>query len=272
MARTLDLPDAARHRRQSPRPTPRRWHRHHPPRRHRQLRQRRMALARRCPRSRHESPVADRRRHRVGRPRDGHRIPKRVNRMELQDFLDHVSRGAVIEGGSEAHKFMHGAAQEALRTVAELNSGYRTPDEVRALLARLTGKPVAESVVAFPPFYSEFGKNLTLGQDIFINLGCRFQDTGGITIGDGTLIGHGSTLTTLDHAIDPDRRADMVPAPVVIGRKVWLGAGVAGVPRVNIGDGAIVGAGAVVTRDVAANSIVAGVPAKLIRATGFDAA
>src|SRR4051794_24843088 len=184
--------------------------------------------------------------------------------MELQNFLDHVNRGVLIQGGSEAHQFMHGAAQEALRTVAELNTGYRTPDEVRALLARLTGKPVAESVV-FPPFYSEFGKNLTLGEDIFINLGCRFQDTAGITIG------HGSTLTTLDHAIDPDRRADMVPAPVVIGRKVWVGAGVTVVPGVTIGDGAIVGAGAVVTKDVPPNAIVAGVPAKLIRMTGFDA-
>jgi hypothetical protein len=126
--------------------------------------------------------------------------------MELQDFLDHVNRGAPIEGGSEQHAFMHGAAQEALRTVAELNTGYRTPEEVRALLTRLTGRTVDESVVVFPPFYSEFGKNLTLGKDVFINLGCRFQDTGGITIGDGSLIGHGSTLTTLDHAIDPDRR------------------------------------------------------------------
>jgi acetyltransferase-like isoleucine patch superfamily enzyme len=191
--------------------------------------------------------------------------------MELQDFLDHVSRGAIIEGGSEAHQFMHGAAQEALRVIAELNNGYRTPEEVRALLARLTGKPVAESVVAFPPFYSEFGKNLTLGRDVFINIGCRFQDTGGITIGDGTLIGHGSTLTTLNHAIDPNRRADMAPAPIVIGRKVWLGAGVTVVPGVTISDGAIVAAGAVVTKDVPANAIVAGVPAKLLRMTGFDA-
>jgi len=78
--------------------------------------------------------------------------------MELRDFLDHVSRGAVIEGGSEAHKFMHGAAQEALRTVAELNSGYRTPDEVRALLARLTGKPVAESVVLSHPSTASSGR------------------------------------------------------------------------------------------------------------------
>jgi acetyltransferase-like isoleucine patch superfamily enzyme len=191
--------------------------------------------------------------------------------MELQDFMDHMNRGALIEGGSEAHEFMHAAAQEALRIVGDLNTGYRTPEEVRDLLARLTGKPVDESVAIFPPFYSEFGKNLTLGKNVFINIGCRFQDTGGITIGDDSLIGHGSTLTTLDHGIDPDRRADMVPAPVVIGRKVWLGAGVTVVPRVTIGDGAIVGAGAVVTKDVPTNAIVAGVPAKLIRMTGFDA-
>jgi len=191
--------------------------------------------------------------------------------MELQDFLDHVNSGALIEGGSEHHRFMHDAAQDALRLGAELNTGYRTADEIRTLMSRLTGRPVHESVTVFPPFYSEFGKNLVLGRDVFINLGCRFQDTGGITIGDGALIGHGSTLTTLNHSVDPERRADMTPAPIVIGRKVWLGAAVTVVPGVTIGDGAIVGAGAVVTRDVPANAIVAGVPARLIRATGFEA-
>jgi acetyltransferase-like isoleucine patch superfamily enzyme len=191
--------------------------------------------------------------------------------MELSDFLAHVDSGAPIEGGSEQHRFMHDAAQEAFRVTAQINNGYRTPAEVRALLAELTGKPIDDSVVVFPPFHSEFGKNLTLGPGVFINLGCRFQDTGGITIGDGTLIGHGSTLTTLNHHVDPDRRAEMVPASIRIGRKVWLGAAVTVVPGVTIGDGAIVGAGAVVTRDVPANAIVAGVPAKLIRMTGFDA-
>jgi acetyltransferase-like isoleucine patch superfamily enzyme len=189
--------------------------------------------------------------------------------VELQDFLDHVDRRAPIEGGSEHHRFMHDAAQDAFRTTAELNSGYRTPDEVRALMSRLTGRPVDASVTVFPPFHSEFGKNLVLGKDVFINLGCRFQDTGGITIGDGTLIGHGSTLTTLNHAIDPDRRADMMPAPILIGRQVWLGAAVTVVPGVTIGDGAVVGAGAVVTRDVPPHAVVAGVPAKLVRTTGF---
>jgi acetyltransferase-like isoleucine patch superfamily enzyme len=191
--------------------------------------------------------------------------------MELQDFLEHVDRGGRIDGGSEAHRFMLHASQEALRVAAELNTGYRTPEEVRQLLSRLTGKPVDESVVVFPPFYTEFGKNLTLGKNVFINIGCSFQDTGGITIGDGTLIGHGSTLTTLDHAFDPHRRADMIPAPIRIGSKVWLGANVTVVPGITIGDGAIVGAGAVVTEDVPANAIVAGVPARLLRMTGFDA-
>ena len=192
--------------------------------------------------------------------------------MELQDFLAHVDGGNLIVVGSEHHRFMHDAAQEAFRLTTELNSTYRTPEQVRDIVSRLTGTEVDESVTVFPPFHSEFGKNLHLGKDVFINLGCRFQDTGGITIGDGTLIGHGSTLTTLNHAIDPARRADMRPAPVVIGRHVWLGAGVTVVPGVTIGDGAVVGAGSVVTKDVAADTIVAGVPARLIRATGYDTA
>lgn len=189
--------------------------------------------------------------------------------MDLNDFLAHVRRGELIESGSELHQFMIAASEEALRITAELNSAYRSSDEVRALLSRLTGGPVDESVTVFPPFYSEFGRNITLGKRVFINMGCRFQDTGGITIGDDSLIGHGCTLTTLNHSMDPDRRGDMVPAPIIIGRKVWFGASVTVVPGVTIGDGAVIGAGSVVTRDVQPDMIVAGVPARPIRPTGF---
>jgi acetyltransferase-like isoleucine patch superfamily enzyme len=191
--------------------------------------------------------------------------------MDLQEFLAHLDAGNTIRGGSEHHRFMHDAAQEAFGITAEVNSRHHDPAELRVLLERLTGRPVPESVTVFPPFHTEFGKNLHLGRDVFVNLGCRFQDTGGITIGDGTLIGHGVTLTTLDHARDPERRADMEPAPIVIGRKAWLGASVTVVPGVTIGDGAIVGAGSVVTKDVPADTIVAGVPARPIRPTGFHA-
>jgi acetyltransferase-like isoleucine patch superfamily enzyme len=192
-----------------------------------------------------------------------------VTPVDLQEFLAHVDGGNLVVGGSEHHRFMHEAAQEAFRLTAELNSTYRTPEQVRDIMSRLTGREVDVSVAVFPPFHTEFGKNLHLGKDVFINLGCRFQDTGGITIGDGTLIGHGSTLTTLNHSVDPERRGDMLPAPIVIGRKVWLGAAVTVVPGVTIGDGAVIGAGSVVTKDVAADTIVAGVPARPVRATGY---
>ena len=104
--------------------------------------------------------------------------------LQLQDFLAHVDSGAAIEGGSEQHRFMHDAAQEAFRITARINNEHRAPEEVRTLLSELTGKPIDDSVTVFPPFHTEFGKNLTLGRGVFINLGCRFQDTGGITIGD----------------------------------------------------------------------------------------
>ena len=181
--------------------------------------------------------------------------------MDLHEFLDYVNRGEPIEGGSQLHGFMHGAGQEALRIVAEINSGYRTPDEVRALLADSPDVPSTTPSPSSRRSTASSARTSPSARDVFINMGCRFQDTGGITIGDGTLIGHGCTLTTLNHSMDPDRRADMIPAPVVLGRKVWLGASVTVVPGVTIGDGAVIGAGAVVTKDVPANAIVAGVPA-----------
>lgn len=183
----------------------------------------------------------------------------------LADLLGHVATGATLEAGSPLHEVMHGAAQHALRVTAELNTGYHDADDVRRLLGELTGRDIDPTVTLFPPFHCEFGRNLHLGARVFINMGCRFQDTGGITIGDDTLIGHGTTLTTLDHAADPARRGDMIPRPVTVGSKVWIGASVTVVPGVTIGDGAIVAAGAVVTRDVPAGAVVAGVPARVLR-------
>lgn len=88
---------------------------------------------------------------------------------------------------------------------------------------------------------------------------------GGITIGDGTQIGHNVVLATLNHNEDPARRNETIPAPIIIGKNVWIGANATVVPGVTIGDGAIVAAGAVVTKDVPSDTIVGGVPAKVLR-------
>lgn len=185
--------------------------------------------------------------------------------MDLNEFLEHLNSGEKVQGGSEVHQFMHGVSQEALRITAEINTGYHTPEELRTLFSRLIGRPVDESFGMFPPFYTDCGKNIHIGKNVFFNMGCKFQDQGGIFIGDGALIGHNVVLATLNHAQSPSDRASMIPAPIHIGKNVWIGANATVLPGVTIGDGAIVAAGAVVAKDVPENTIVGGVPARIIR-------
>lgn len=185
--------------------------------------------------------------------------------MELEEFLNELNSGNVVQGGSEVHQFMHGVSQETLRITAEINGSYHEPAQLRALFSQLIGKPVDESFGLFPPFYTDCGKNIHIGKNVFINMGCKFQDQGGIFIGDGALIGHNVVLATLNHAASPKDRGSMIPAPIRIGKNVWVGANAVILPGVTIGDGAIVAAGAVVNRDVPENTVVGGVPAKVIR-------
>ena len=91
-------------------------------------------------------------------------------------------------------------------------------------MSELTGSVVDETFGMFPPFYTDCGKNIHIGKNVFINSGCQFQDQGGIYIDDGALIGHRVVLATLNHEIDPDKRADLLPAPIYIGKNVWIGA------------------------------------------------
>lgn len=188
--------------------------------------------------------------------------------MDLQDLLDALNAGETITGGSPLHEVMHRVSQDALRVTAELNGGYQEPERVRALLAELTGSPIADTVAVFPPLYSDFGKNIQLGERVFINSGCRFQDQGGVTIGDDCLIGHNTVFASLNHDLDPARRADMIPAPIVVGRNVWIGSNSTILSGVTIGENAVVAAASVVTKDVPANSVVAGSPARVVRTIG----
>lgn len=184
---------------------------------------------------------------------------------ELQELLTALDAGQTITGDSPLHKVMHRISQSALRITGELNSGYHEPDEVRELLGRLIGKHIDESVTVFPPFHSDFGANITLGRGIFINSGCKFQDQGGVRIGDNSLIGHNTLLATLNHDLAPERRADMHPAPITIGANVWIGSNSTILPGVRIGDDAVVAAASVVTKDVPPGAVVVGSPARVVR-------
>ncbi len=155
--------------------------------------------------------------------------------------------------------------QEAIRITMELNQQYHTPEEIREIMSRLIGKSIDNTFRMFPPFYTDFGKNITIGKDVFINSGCHFQDQGGIEIGDGSLIGHNVVLATINHDLHPSQNRKMHYAPIKIGAHVWIGSNATILQGVSIGDWATVAAGAVVTKDVPPLTVVGGVPAKVLK-------
>ena len=161
--------------------------------------------------------------------------------MDLKELLEHFNNGDTIGEDWAVIEQMRFHSREARKITLEINTKYHEPDELAALFSELIGEPVGENFGLFPPFYTDFGKNIHIGNQVFINADCKFQDQGGIYIDDGALIGHG-----------------------VVGKRVWIGANATVLPGVTIGDNAVVAAGAVVTKDVPADTIVGGVPAKQI--------
>lgn len=155
--------------------------------------------------------------------------------------------------------------EKTRKLIAELNTGYHTPDEIRSLLERIWGQPLDSSVRMFPPFYTAFGKLTRVGKEVFVNFGCTFLDQGGITLEDGVFIGPEAKVITENHPEEPALRHTLSVKPVNIRRNAWIGAGAVILPGVTVGENAIVAAGAVVTKDVPDNTIVAGVPAKILR-------
>lgn len=165
----------------------------------------------------------------------------------------------------ERSAFADSLYQEAIRIGMEMNTQYHTPEELREIMSRLTGKEIDDSFRLFPPFYTDFGKNMTIGKDVFINSGCHFQDQGGITIGDSTLIGHNVVLATINHDLVPTNDRKNHYAPINIGDHVWIGSNATVLAGVSIGDWSVIAAGAVVTKNVPPYTVVGGVPAKILK-------
>ncbi|WP_217246924.1 DapH/DapD/GlmU-related protein [Streptomyces sp. AC602_WCS936] len=137
------------------------------------------------------------------------------------------------------------------------------------LLAVVFGGPLPESVTIYPPFFTEYGLGTKFGTNVFVNQGCTFMDHGGISIGDNVMIAPKVSLITGGHPLPlAERRAYVTSAPIVIEDDVWIGAAAVVTQGVTIGAGAVVAAGAVVTGDVPAGTLVAGVPARVVK--GID--
>ena len=189
--------------------------------------------------------------------------------MSDKEFIRIMNTGEKAISKSEVGLKMHLMTQEAMKITNLMNNKYLPPAELRRYMSVLIGQEVDEGFGLFPPFFTDCGKNIHLGKNVFINSGCHFQDQGGIYIGDGTFIGHNVILATLNHDLNPNSRADMWPKPIHLGKKVWIGSGAIVLPGVSIGDNSVIAAGSVVTKNVPENSVYGGNPAKFIKKIEF---
>lgn len=162
---------------------------------------------------------------------------------------------------------MSANVKRAMALTAALNRlTYNEADQVRALFSELIGKPVDESFMLIPPFYTTGGLEITVGRNVFVNQNCTFYDLGGLDIGDDVLIGPNVSIITSSHPIEPSRRRDgVIAAPIVIQRNVWIAAGATIIGGVTVGENSVVAAGSVVTKDVPPDTLVGGNPASVIR-------
>jgi len=163
----------------------------------------------------------------------------------------------------EYYKIAEGV-QRTMALSQRLNTA-TDPDQVRLFLGEITGTAIDPSTTLFTPFYTNLGAFTTIGKNVFINHACSFLDLGGITIEDNVLIGPRVNLVTESHPLDPGDRKALLTKPVTIKSGAWIGAAATILPGVTIGENAVVAAGSVVSKDVPANTVVAGVPAKIVK-------
>lgn len=139
--------------------------------------------------------------------------------------------------------------------------------ESRALIIdSLFGKKGRNCLVT-SPFYCDYGKFIEVGDNFFCNYNCTILDGGKVTFGNDVQIGPNCTFVTPSHPLDPEQRLDGLEIflPIEVGHNVWFGAGVTVLGGVTIGDNTVIAAGSVVTRDIPANCLAAGVPCRVLR-------
>lgn len=183
----------------------------------------------------------------------------------MNDIFERDLHGEMVSPNDAGYEELIADIFATMRTATEMNTGYRTPEEVHEYMKHILGKPLDESATVLPSLYIDYGKPVTIGKRCFIQQCCTFFGRGGISIGNDVFIGPKVNLITINHDPDPENRSATCGRPIVIEDKVWIGINATILPGVRIGYGAIIGAGSVVTKDVPAMTVVAGNPARMIK-------
>jgi acetyltransferase-like isoleucine patch superfamily enzyme len=180
------------------------------------------------------------------------------------DIFERFLAGEAIPMDDPQYSNVREAVHETFQILNKLNATAHT-DDVRKLLSKVIDQEIDSSTSVFPPFYTNYGKNITLGKGVFINHACSFLDLGGITIEDDVMIAPRVNITSENHPVEVSKRKTLVPGKVTIKKNAWIGAGASILPGVTIGKNSVVAAGAVVSKDVPDNTVVGGIPAKTIK-------
>jgi acetyltransferase-like isoleucine patch superfamily enzyme len=191
-------------------------------------------------------------------------MPDQFNVTEQTNIFNRLRSGELVRLTDPEFTKVNEVVRRTMQLSADLNSA-TDKDQARQILSEITGIEIDASTTVFIPFYTNFGRFTSIGKNVFINHACSFLDLGGITIEDDVLIGPRVNLVTENHPADPAERRSLITKPIVIKRNAWIGANATILPGVTIGENAIIAAGAVVSKDVPANTIVGGIPAKFIK-------
>ncbi|MBC1476000.1 sugar O-acetyltransferase [Listeria grandensis] len=184
--------------------------------------------------------------------------------MEESTLLEKISNRTILEN-DPLFAEIHHIVKENKENVWRLNTSYLSEKERNDVVSDIIGKPVDPTFSVNLPLYTDFGRHLYIGKHVFINCNVMLTDLGGIYLEDHVLIGPGATILSVNHPVDPAIRRGLQLKSVRIKKNAWIGAGATILPGVTVGENAVVAANATVTKDVPDNTIVAGIPAKVIR-------
>jgi len=184
--------------------------------------------------------------------------------MQVKDIFERLSNGETISSNDPDAYKMREASFATKKLLVQMNNATE-PEAIRSFLSQITGTEIDESVTVFTPLHINYGKHTKIGKNVFINFDCVFLDLGGITIEDNVLIAPKVSLLTEGHPTSIEDRHSLIPKPIHIKKNDWIGANATILQGVTIGENAIVEAGSVVSKDVPDNTIVGGIPAKIIK-------
>ena len=187
-----------------------------------------------------------------------------VSDQHRKDIFEQLRDGEIIASNNPESYKLREASFATKKLLVKLNNSF-DPAEIKKLLSQIIGSEIDESVAVFTPLYINYGKHTKIGKNVFINFDCVFLDLGGITIEDNVLIAPKVSLLSEGHPVSPNERQSLVPGHIYIKKNAWIGAGATILPGVTVGENAVVAAGAVISKDVPANTVAGGIPAKHIK-------